>query len=78
MGLLRYGEAEQAGAATLRLDQMANASSWNATTTRRFVGSSAASSRHGIEADMALDRPRGRYQPQAAHNHEDHDLRLEY
>jgi hypothetical protein len=28
----------------LRLDQMANASSWNAAATRRFVGSSAASS----------------------------------
>jgi hypothetical protein len=28
----------------LRPDQMANASSWNAAATRRFVGSSAASS----------------------------------
>jgi hypothetical protein len=44
VGLLRYGEAGQAGAATLRLDQMANASSWNAAAIRRFVGSSAASS----------------------------------
>jgi hypothetical protein len=43
-GAVAYGEVGHRWSCDLRPDQMANASSWNAAATRRFVGSSAASS----------------------------------
>jgi hypothetical protein len=42
--LLRCGGSGMLEVATWTLDQIAMANSWNATTTRRLAGSSAASS----------------------------------